>query len=182
MLIGNSVRLRARIDSDVPILHENFYDDVSTRLQITSHAWRPVPLSSGSSPFAVKGPTPDEAFFSVVQRADDSLAGAALLWGIDTHNRNAHLGISLLPEYRGRGLGTDVINVLCRYGFLVLGLNRLQLETLSDNSAMIAAAQKAGFTVEGSLRSVAWVNGAFCDETYLGLLATEWDMTSVSPE
>jgi RimJ/RimL family protein N-acetyltransferase len=102
------------------------------------------------------------------------LAGEALLWGIDTHNRGAHIGISLRPAFRGHGLGTDAVRVLCRYGFAILGLHRLQAETLASNTAMIATATRAGFVREGSLRGSAWVNGQFADEVILGLLAPEW--------
>jgi RimJ/RimL family protein N-acetyltransferase len=111
----------------------------------------------------------------VVQLADDELAGEALLWGIDLHNRTAHIGISLRPAFRGRGLGTDVVRVLCHDGLVVRGLHRLQVETLADNAAMIRAATQAGFVPEGTLRRAAWVNGNFADEVVLGLLATEWD-------
>jgi RimJ/RimL family protein N-acetyltransferase len=93
---------------------------------------------------------------------------------IDLHNRTAHTGISLLPAFRGRSLGTDAIRVLCRYGFAIRGLHRLQAETLADNDAMIQAALRAGFVREGTLRRSAWVNGDFTDEVILGLLATEW--------
>jgi RimJ/RimL family protein N-acetyltransferase len=40
---------------------------------------------------------------------------------------------------------------------------------------MIAAASRAGFAREGTLRHSAWVNGDFTDEVILGLLATEWE-------
>jgi RimJ/RimL family protein N-acetyltransferase len=63
---------------------------------------------------------------------------------------------------------------LCGYGFDVRGLQRLQVETLSDNVPMIKAASRAGFTVEGTLRRSAWVCGAFADEIILGLLSGEW--------
>ena len=125
-------------------------------------------------PYAPADPTDEAACFSVVELASGDLAGEAVLWAIDTHNRSAHLGIALLPEFRGRGLGADVVRVLCEYGFAVLGLGRLQVETLADNTAMIAAAVKAGFTVEGTLRRSAWVYGTFTDEVVLGLLAEEW--------
>jgi RimJ/RimL family protein N-acetyltransferase len=69
-----------------------------------------------------------------------------------------------------------VIRVLCHYGFVVLGLHRLQLETLADNAAMIAAATRCGFTLEGTLRRAAWVTGEFLDEIVMGLLADEWSM------
>ena len=61
------------------------------------------------------------------------------------------------------------------YGFAVRGLHRLQLETLADNTAMIQAATRVGFTQEGVLRRSAWANGGFADEVILGLLAAEWN-------
>jgi RimJ/RimL family protein N-acetyltransferase len=39
---------------------------------------------------------------------------------------------------------------------------------------MIAAATRAGFVIEGTLRQRDWVNGTFADEVILGQLATEW--------
>jgi RimJ/RimL family protein N-acetyltransferase len=117
----------------------------------------------------------DPACFSVVDLATGELAGDAVLWGVDSHNRLGHVGISLRPSARGRGLGTDTVRVLCRYGFAIRGLNRLQAETLADNTAMIRAATQAGFTREGVLRQGAWVNGTFADEVILGQLASEWD-------
>ncbi len=80
------------------------------------------------------------------------MAGEASLWGIDPHNRFAHLGFSLRPAFRGRGLGTDVVRVLCDYGFRVRGLHRLQIETLADNEPVLRAAAASGFVVEGRLR------------------------------
>ena len=77
------------------------------------------------------------------------------------------------PAFRNRGLGTDVLRVLCGYGFAVRGLHRLQLETLADNTAMIQAATRVGFTQEGVLRRSAWANGGFADEVILGRLAAE---------
>jgi RimJ/RimL family protein N-acetyltransferase len=118
--------------------------------------------------------TGDTAVFSVVELAGGELAGEALLWGIDTHNRSAHLGLSLRPAFRGRGFGADTVRVLCRYGFAIRGLHRLQLETLADNHAMIAIAGQAGFVQEGVIRSSDWVNGKFEDVVVFGLLDAEY--------
>jgi RimJ/RimL family protein N-acetyltransferase len=174
MLRGEITGLRARHDSDIPVLHAQLYDDVATRVRADSRPWRPIPPGSGS-PYAVAGPDDHAACFSVVELATGELAGEALLWGIDLHNRSAHIGIALLPAFRGRGLGTDAVRVLCRYGFAIRGLHRLQAETLADNDAMIHAASRAGFAPEGTLRRAAWVNGHFADEVIFGLLETEWE-------
>ena len=110
----------------------------------------------------------------MVQLATGDPAGQALLWAVDLHNRSAHLGISLRPAFRGCGLGTDTVRVLCRYGFAILGLQRLQVETLASNAAMIATATPAGVGPGGTLRPSGWVDGQFADEVIPGLLARDW--------
>jgi RimJ/RimL family protein N-acetyltransferase len=178
MLRGDQIGLRARCEADVPVLQSELYDDVATRSRADSRPWRPIAPGSAASPYAVADPADDVAFFSVVHLADDELAGEAVLWGIDAHHRTAHLGLALRPAFRGRGLGTDTVRVLCHYGFVVRGLHRLQLETLADNAAMIRAAQQAGFVLEGTLRRAAWVTGEFLDEIILGQLDVEWPPAS----
>ncbi|MFJ1792299.1 GNAT family N-acetyltransferase [Kitasatospora griseola] len=171
MLIGEKVLLRARQESDVAVLHAELYEDVAVRTRTDGRPWRPLPVEA--SPFRAAG-AEEPAVFSAVERASGELAGAAVLWGVNTHHRSAHLGMSLRPAVRGRGLGTDVVRVLCRYGFEVRGLHRLRVDTLADNTAMIGAAERAGFRVEGTMRGAAWVSGRFVDEVVLGLLAEEW--------
>ena len=171
------IGLRAQQDSDIEVFEAELLNDVETRMRSDSRPWRPVAPGSADSPYRGRGPRDDHSetvMFSAVELATGELAGDALLWGIDLHNRNAHIGISLRPAFRGKHLGTDIVRVLCRYGFAVRGLHRLQVDTLADNDAMIGAATRAGFVLEGTLRQCAWVNGGFADEVVLGQLATEW--------
>ena len=132
MLTGDRVVLRTRLDSDVPVLHAGLYDDIGTRVLVSARPWQPLPVSQ--SPF-LPDPADDaerRAVFTVADLASDAPIGDAVLWGIDSHNRLGHLGMSLLPAWRGRGCAGDVVRLLCRYGFQIRGLHRLQLETLSD--------------------------------------------------
>ena len=174
MLRGERVVLRARQESDIAVLDTELHDDVETRVRADSRPWRPVPAGSAASGYRAPEDTSKVAMFSIEELASGELAGEALLWDIDQYNRMAHIGISLRPGYRGRGLSTDTVRVLCRYGFAVLGLHRLQIETLADNEAMIKTATGAGFVLEGTMRRAAWVNGEFLDEVILGQLAAEW--------
>jgi len=177
MLRGERAGLRAREDDDIAILDAELHDDVLTRVRADARPWRPVPPGSAASGYRVTGDREDVARFSVVELESGELAGEALLWGIDLHNRTAHVGLSLRPAFRGRGLGTDAVRVLCRYGFAILGLHRLQVDTLADNGAMIAVAARAGFSAEGTLRGAGWVDGEFVDEVVLGQLVSEWKRT-----
>ena len=174
MLRAGKVGLRARVEADVAVLHAELYEDVLTHMRADSRPWRPIPAGSSASPYVISEPRDDVASFSAVDLASGELAGEAVLWGIDLHNRTAHLGLSLRPAFRGRGLGADVVLALCEYGFAVRGLHRLQVDTVASNTAMIRAASRAGFGREGILRGAAWVDGEFADEVLLGLLAGDW--------
>ncbi len=172
-LQGELVLLRARFESDIALLDTELHDDVVNDARGSRRPWRPLSPGSKASvshweSSAVAAP------FSVVELASGELAGESSLWEIDAHNRSAHIGLALRPAFRGKGLGTDIVRVQCHYGFTVLGLHRLQIETLADNYAMLKAAERAGFTREGLVRDAAWVMGAFADEIVLGLLADEW--------
>jgi RimJ/RimL family protein N-acetyltransferase len=171
VLTGENVILRAREASDVAVLDAGLYNDVTTRSRADSRPWRPMPPGSAMSPYAPTDPSDEVAMFSIVERSSGDLAGEALLWGIDLHSRRAHVGLALLPEFRGRGLAGDVLGVLAWYGFTVRGLHRLQMETLATNTPMLKAAQRAGFSQEGTLRESAWVLGEYVDEVVLGLVA-----------
>ena len=172
-LRGEHVALRSRHPDDIPVLHAELYDDIATRAQADSRAWRPIPPDPSLSPFAATGQD-DTAFFSVATADEGELAGEALLWGIDLHNHLAHLGLALRPAFRRRGWSVEVLQLLCRYGFDVRGLNRLQLEAAEGNRPMIAAATSAGFEIEGTLRQASWGLGDFADTVVMGLLATKW--------
>lgn len=172
-LRGDLVRLRARHEADTPILDTELHDDIAVYSIMGRNPWRPVSPGTEASSYRVKEPRAEGASFSIVELAGDSLAGTASLWGIDPHNRCAHIGIALRTEFRGKGLATDTVRVLCHYGFVVLGMHRIQLETLADNHPMIKAAERAGFTKEGVVRSTR-VLGGFADEALYGILVDEW--------
>ena len=176
MLRGELVVLRARREDDARILHAELYEDTDTLVRSDHRPWVPVPFGPGSPhwPGEEAPSAADAAVFAVTELATGGLAGEALLWGLDLHNRSAHLGLALRPACRGRGLGGDTVRMLCRYGFAIRGLRRMQLETLADNHAMIAVAERLGFTREGTIRGASWVNGRWADDVVFGLLDTEF--------
>ncbi len=172
MLRGERVELRTRREEDVPILHAELYEDVATSIRSDTRPWRPVAVSASQYGVGQEGET--TAAFSIVELASGELAGEASVWGINQFHRFGHIGMGLRPSFRGRGLGTDTVRVLCYYGFAIRGLHRMQLETLADNAAMRAVAERAGFVQEGQMRATSWVDGEFVDEIVFGLLADEW--------
>lgn len=174
MLHGQIIGLRAMTDADIEVFEAELMNDAQTRMRSDARPFRPIAPGSPLSPYRNREERPDSVSFAAAELATGELVGEAGLWGIDLHNRHAHLGLTLRSAFRGKGLGTDMVRVLCLYGFAVRGLNRMQVDTLADNDAMIGAALRAGFVREATLRGEAWVNGRFEDLAILGLLAAEW--------
>lgn len=174
VLRGRLTGLRARQDSDIEVFETELLPDVETRVRATGRPWVPVAPGAPGSPYRQPQDPQTVVHFSVVELATGDLAGEAVMSGIDLHNRHAEIGLVLRPAFRGRHLGTDVVRVLCHYGFAVRGLHRLVISTLADNHPMIAAATRAGFALEGTTRDAAWINGAFADGVLLSLLFPEW--------
>ena len=174
MLRGELTGLRAPTDSDIEVFETELLTDVETRMRATGRPWLPVAPGASDSPYRQAHDRDAAVRFSVVELATADLAGEAVMSHIDLHNRHAEIGLVLRPAFRGRHLGTDVVRVLCHYGFTIRGLHRLQITTLADNHPMIAAAAAAGFVLEGTTRDAAWINGAFADGVTLSLLDREW--------
>jgi len=175
VLRGELVTLRAVERDDVEVLHaiDSAYD---TWPETNYTPYAPKSLDEvlkgfdGEDESAYRGNDGFQPFAIVV---DEELVGMCCFWGIDLHNRRAHLGIGIGEEHRGRGIGTDATRVMLHYAFVDRGWHRVQLEVLATNTAALRSYEKAGFREDGRMRESAWVRGAFVDEVYMSVLATD---------
>ncbi len=183
MLRGKSVCLRAQRRSDIEVLHGPLYEDPESFMLTEGRAYRPQSLEAALARYDKALPEEPEARYdqfiveSLVEIGPNistgQVLGDAALWGLNAHERSAHIGITLLPVARGVGVGREVVELLIDHGFRIRGLHRLQCETHADNAAMLATAEAAGFRPEGMLRQAAWRSGRHVDEVVLGLLASD---------
>jgi putative acetyltransferase len=75
----------------------------------------------------------------------------------------AMLGIAVLPEAQGQGVGTVLMQALCDYADRWLGLLRIELTVYVDNAPAIALYRKFGFEMEGRFRGYAMRDGRLVD-------------------
>jgi RimJ/RimL family protein N-acetyltransferase len=97
--------------------------------------------------------------------------GEGLGW-IDLQPRGpgrGNISYGVLREHRRKGAATRSVLLVCRYAFDVLRWTRLEICAIADNAASRHVAVKAGFQLEGLLRSY----GAF--EKYEPLLGQRFD-------
>jgi RimJ/RimL family protein N-acetyltransferase len=110
---------------------------------------------------------------SFMVEVDGAAVGSAALFDFDSFARHAEASISLLPNARGRGIGTVAIAQLVRFGFVRRNLRRIHLQAIASNTAAIRAYQKAGFVIEGRQREHAWVRGRYEDIVRMGILRSD---------
>ncbi|MGK5738488.1 GNAT family N-acetyltransferase [Micromonospora sp. URMC 103] len=83
---------------------------------------------------------------------DDRYAGSIDLRLSPVDPLLADVGFMTAPAARGRGFLPAALAALCAWGFTTLGLARIEWRANVGNTASRRAAEKAGFTVEGTAR------------------------------
>jgi len=119
-------------------------------------------------------PTADIALVVRTSHDPSEFLGIASVWGIDTYNSLAHLGIALAAKARRRGFGTEIITALRDYAFRVRNLRRLELETNATNDGVRRTAEKCGFVEEGRMRARHYDGDGYVDLVTYGMLREEW--------
>ena len=124
----------------------------------------------------------DDYEFAVRTLAEDRLIGQIGVWPVWAH-RDAWHGVNLGErEYWGKGYGTDALQVMLRYAFIELGLDRVSLSVLGINARAIRAYEKIGFVHEGRTRRTSRYDGHGLDDVYMGLLRSEWVRLSLQAD
>ena len=113
------------------------------------------------------------AAFAVLDATTGGLLGGVDLHGVDADDSTAEVGWFTVPGARGGGVGTEAVQVLCRWAFEAAGLHRLTAQVEVGNWASRALAEKSGFTVEGVLRDVPAPGGRRADTWLASLLASD---------
>jgi len=85
------------------------------------------------------------------------------------------VGISLLPEWRGRGLGGDAVALLVDHLFRQEGAHRVEMPTDTENVPMRTVAERLGFVMEGVLRSFMPMGGQRRDHCMYAMTRDDWE-------
>jgi RimJ/RimL family protein N-acetyltransferase len=84
------------------------------------------------------------------------------------------IGYDIIPSERGKGYGTEAIQIMVDYLFLSKDIVRIQAVTNAENKPSQRALEKAGFTKEGTLRKRGYVRGERIDAYIYSILREEW--------
>jgi RimJ/RimL family protein N-acetyltransferase len=103
---------------------------------------------------------------------DGQHIGNVWLWDIDGRHRKAELRIMIgASDATGKGIGTEAINLVCKFAFERLNLHKIYVYVLDINPRAKRAFEKAGFVVEGTLKADRWMENRYIDVYLMGRLA-----------
>ncbi|MEO1998675.1 MAG: GNAT family N-acetyltransferase [Planctomycetaceae bacterium] len=111
--------------------------------------------------------------FAIIRRSEQSLIGAIDLT-IESDHQRAALGYWIGRPHWGHGYCTEAAQLVLRYGFGDLGLNRIAAQHLSRNPASGRVLEKAGMQHEGRLRRHVKKWGVFEDVECYAVLKSEF--------
>ena len=116
----------------------------------------------------------DDVIFTVYVLDDMRPIGNVGLHDVDHDSGSADFGI-LIGERDAwnKGYGTECTRMMVSYGFDVLGLNNIQLETYGNNPGAVKAYERAGFKLVGARRGAKRIGRERVDIIIMDVLANE---------
>ncbi len=100
---------------------------------------------------------------------NDQVVGWCDVFPLDNprQKHRGYLGMGLLPEYRGKGLGTQLMTAVLAHA-KKSGLEKVELHVYTTNIAAIALYKRCGFEEEGIIRKYRKLNGQYFDSMAMG--------------
>ena len=118
---------------------------------------------------------PDYIGFLIWHKKDKKPIGIIGLGLIDWINGWASIGISIGESaYWNKNIATEATELIIRYAFNELNLNKLQAGIAIDNIGSWSVADKIGFVFEGIQKNEMYVDGKYVDEKTYCLLKEDW--------
>jgi len=109
----------------------------------------------------------------IIQKKDGTRIG--ITWHfINQPYETMEIGYFLIPSERGKGYGTEGVQLMVDYLFLFKNIVRIQAMTNVENKASQRVLEKAGFTIEGTIRKLAFVRGVWTNWHLHSILREEW--------
>ena len=130
----------------------------------------------------VSHPAADAVNLGIVDRASGNLVGCVYLRDIDQDSRRGELHVFIGdPACRGRGLGEAACRAMIRHAFNDLGLQRIQLKVLPENSGAIRLYERLGFVREDLEPGAVIKDGVPRDLLSMSIVASSFDFGNQLP-
>ena len=157
------VRLRAWTLADAPALAKLINNK---KVQDNLRDGLPFPYGEEDAKVflsAMLASDPDQNMAFAIEADGELIGSISATRCANIHFRTAELGYYLGEPYWGRGFATEAVRQICDYIYRNTDIIRIFAEPFAYNTASCRVLEKAGFQLEGLLRSNAVKNGRILD-------------------
>jgi RimJ/RimL family protein N-acetyltransferase len=120
--------------------------------------------------------TPETWFqLAICSRDTGRLVGDCGLHFRVGRDHEAEIGISLAPEFHGRGYATEALEAVLGYLFGTLGKHRVIASVDPRNHASLRLMERIGLRREAHFRESLWFKGQWADDVICAMLRREWE-------
>ena len=91
-------------------------------------------------------------FWGISLQNNPKLIGTICLWKFSEDRKTAELGYELRPEFQGKGMMSEAVNFVLKFGFKDLNLGRIEAFTNRNNSDSIKLLQNLKFIFDKDRR------------------------------
>lgn len=175
-LLGERVMLREYQAEDIGAIRGWVNDETVTRYLSTRY-WPPQTMVDSQEFLSHMLQSSHNAYnFVIADRADGHYIGQLDIFRVDWRLRCGEIGMVIGgAQDRGRGIGREALELLKRFAFLTLGLERLEMDVHMNNLPARRCYEKAGFRLEGVKRHAFYTEGRFCDVGMMSMLRGDYE-------
>ncbi|WP_235817418.1 GNAT family N-acetyltransferase [Gracilibacillus timonensis] len=114
--------------------------------------------------------------FAIIEKANKRLIGAGEFNIRDSFNRNGEIAYIVNPKYWGKGIATEVANLIIDYGFKEHKMHRIFATCDPRNIGSSKVLQKVGMIQEGKIREDLLIKDGWRDSLLYSILKHEWQI------
>lgn len=103
------------------------------------------------------------------------LIGSIDLRGWQSEHNCGEMGYAISEKYWNKGLVTEAMKEVIRFGFECLGLSRMEAHCEEENIGSWRVMEKCGLKYEGTLREKVLIKEKYCSMKVYSILKKEWE-------
>ena len=112
--------------------------------------------------------------FGIELKTEKKLIGTIALRNWDKPDRCIDVGYAISKKYWNKGLTTEAVKAVIKFGFEKLNANRIEAHCDENNTASYRVMEKAGMKYEGTLRQKVLIKNKFMNMKFYSILREEY--------
>ena len=98
----------------------------------------------------------------------------------DCDNGSTEIGYVLNPAYWGHGYACEAVEAVLRFGFIDIGLNRIEARHMVGNDRSAGVMKHCGMQYEGTLRDVLFVKNKYRTVSVYSILKRDFVASEIA--